>query len=85
MDIVVQLRARETGVGRNVLATRIDLDRVAAMRLDGRIDGDPPAIITGWRAELVGEDLKKLLDGRLALGVNPETQLAEVIARPLES
>jgi ribonuclease D len=84
MDVLVQLRARETGVGRNVLATRIDLDRMAAMRLDGRIDGDPPAITKGWRAELVGDDLGKLLDGRLALGVNPETRLAEVLARPRE-
>ncbi len=82
MDLMVQMRARETGVGRNVLATRLDLDRVLSMHLDGSGADDPPSIATGWRAELVGNDLGRLLDGEIVLGVNPETRLPEVVARP---
>ncbi len=81
MDLMVQMRARETGVGRNVLSTRLDLDRVLSMHLDGAGTEDPPAIATGWRAELVGNDLGRLLDGEIVLGVNAETRLPEIVAR----
>ena len=82
LDMLVQLRARETGVARNVLATRVDLDHVVEIHLDGASDGRPPAILTGWRADLVGRDLGHLLDGKLVMGVNPRTRLPEVVARP---
>lgn len=80
LDLLVQVRARETGVGRNVLATRLDLDRVAAIHY-GETDGDVPAILTGWRGQLVGGDLHRLLDGRIVLGVDPRTRLPEVASR----
>lgn len=79
MDLFVQVRARETGIGRNVLATRIDLDRVAAFHWDGA--GEPPPLLRGWRAELVGDDLRRLLDGEIVLGVDPRTRLPEVVKR----
>jgi ribonuclease D len=80
MDLFVQVRARETGVGRNVLATRLDLDRVAAFHWGEAVD-DPPALLRGWRAELVGNDLRRLLDGGIVLGVDPKTRLPEVSKR----
>ncbi len=83
MDLLVQLRARETGVGRNVLATRLDLDQALEIHLDGKGADDPPMIMTGWRAKLVGDDLGELLDGRLVMGVNAVTRLPEVVARPV--
>ena len=80
MDLLVQVRARETGVGRNVLATRLDLDRVASLHW-GEVHDDPPAILQGWRGRLVGDDLHRLLDGEIVLGVDPETRLPEVARR----
>ena len=77
MDQLVQIRARETGVGRNALATRFDLDRAAALHY-GEENGEPPAILRGWRAELVGNDLKRLLDGQIRLGVDPASRSPRV-------
>ncbi len=78
MDQLVLIRSRETGVGRNVLATRIDLDQAAAIHY-GETDGsDPPAILRGWRNELVGRDLHRLLDGEIRLGVDPKNRVPRV-------
>jgi ribonuclease D len=77
MDQLVQIRARETGVGRNALATRFDLDRAAALHY-GEENGEPPAILRGWRAELVGNDLARLLDGQIRLGVDPASRSPRV-------
>jgi ribonuclease D len=81
MDLLVQVRARETGIGRNVLATRLDLDRVVAIHWGEPDEGPAPAILRGWRNQIVGEDLRRLLDGRIVLGVDPRTRLPEIARR----
>src|SRR5262249_3176837 len=48
MDLLVQVRARETGIGRNVLATRTDLDRVAAIHWGEASRDDLPLVLRGW-------------------------------------
>lgn len=75
MDLLVGVRSRESGVGRNVLATRLDLDRAASAHFGEPTNGDPPAILHGWRARLVGDELRRLLDGQIFLGVDPKTRL----------
>lgn len=79
MDLLVQVRSRETGVARNILATRLDLDRAAGVHYGERDGHDPPRILRGWRAELVGDDLVRLLDGGIVLGVDPATRLPRVM------
>jgi ribonuclease D len=80
MDQLVQIRARETGVGRTVLATRLDLDRAAAIHYGENSGGDLPPILRGWREELVGRDLRRLLDGELRLGVDPVARVPRVLS-----
>ncbi|MFN8177256.1 MAG: ribonuclease D [bacterium] len=81
MDLLVQVRARETGIGRNVLATRVDLENVAAIHWGESDGGPPPPVLRGWRGEIVGADLRRLLDGEILLGVDPHTHLPEVTRR----
>lgn len=80
LDLLVQIRARETGVARNILANRTDLDRVIGIHWKEDPPETAPAILRGWRARLVGEDLIRLLEGRLAMGVDPRARLPRVIA-----
>jgi ribonuclease D len=67
-EAFVRARAREAGLAYELLAARADLQAiVAAQRV-----GDPEAevrTLRGWRRELVGSDLLKLLDGRVSLAV----------------
>lgn len=77
MDLLVQIRSRETGIARNVLANRTDLDRVIGLHW-GELSGPPPQILTGWRAKLVGNDLGRLLDGEILLGVDAAGRVPHV-------
>ncbi len=63
MVAVVRKRARENGVAMPLLASRDELERLAA----GERDGHP--LLEGWREEMVGRELSELLDGSLALSL----------------
>ncbi len=64
VDLMVALtrkRARENGVAMPLLASRDDLERLAG----GVREGHP--LLTGWRADMIGNELLALLDGRIGL------------------
>lgn len=63
MVALVRLRAREHGVAMPLLASREDLERLAA----GEREASP--LLEGWRKTLVGNELLDLLDGRISLNV----------------
>lgn len=73
-EALLRARAAEAGLAYELIASRSELESiVGAVRR-----GDPePEVRTleGWRAALVGEDLRALLAGRTALRVGPAGRL----------
>ncbi len=61
MIALVRLRAREHGVAMPLMASRDDLERLAA----GEKEASP--LLEGWRKKMVGDELVALLEGRLEL------------------
>ncbi len=61
MVALVRLRAREHGVAMPLMASRDDLERLAA----GEKEASP--LLEGWRKKMVGDELVALLEGRLEL------------------
>lgn len=79
MAVLVRRRAREHRVAGSVFGNQEALSR-AVTWLSGSREEAPPSILRGWRGEIVGASLRDLFEGRLALGVDPETH--EVVPRP---
>jgi ribonuclease D len=66
VDLMIALarkRARERGVALPLLASRDELERLAA----GERTTSP--LLDGWRREMIGEELVALLDGRVTLSL----------------
>lgn len=61
MVAVLRLRAREHGVAMPLLASRDELERLAA----GDREGHP--LLEGWKKGMVGDELIDLLEGRIEL------------------
>jgi ribonuclease D len=67
-EALVRTRAREAGLAYELLAARADLQAIVTAVRSG---GEAPDVRTlrGWRAELAGNDLLDLLEGRMRLSV----------------
>jgi ribonuclease D len=67
-EALVRTRAREAGLAYELLAARADLQAIVTAV---RAGGEAPDVRTlrGWRAELAGNDLLDLLEGRMRLSV----------------
>lgn len=63
MNALMRLRATESGVAVQYLASHDDLTQVA------RGEGEDLDILKGWRRELVGQELLDLIDGKILLGI----------------
>ena len=67
-------RAREAGVATELIATQSELTALVAAVRAGE-DGEGIRALGGWRRALVGDELRDLVTGRLALSVGPEGSL----------
>ena len=65
---VVRHRSQESGVAVELIATQAELTALVGARRRGE-DGDGIRVTTGWRRELVGQELIELLAGRRSLAV----------------
>ncbi len=71
---LVRHRSAESGVATELIATQSELaSLVAAVRRDE--DGHGIRALSGWRSELVGDELRALITGRLAISVSADGTL----------
>lgn len=74
MVALVRLRAHEHGVAMPLLASRDDLERLAAGERENS------ALLEGWRRAMVGSELVELLDGDVTLSL--ENAQLQVVRNP---
>jgi len=75
LDTLVRLKAEDGEIAASILSSKSDLSELASWGY--RCKDEPPelACLQGWRYELVGHDLLKLLRGEICLHLNPATGL----------
>ncbi len=80
-EALLRSRAADAGLAYELIASRAELELiVGAVR---RSQPEPEVrTLEGWRAELVGDDLRALLDGAVALQVGSDGRLELTSAQP---
>ena len=72
-DAFLKTRARELDLAPQLLANRKDLERLVRRVLDGENENrpaEPPLpILEGWRRDVAGDDILRLLAGQFSLRV----------------
>jgi ribonuclease D len=68
--VLLRARCEGAGLAPELVASRADLEDLVRSLLTGSGDGHPLA--TGWRAELVGDEIRELVAGRIALATRPD-------------
>jgi ribonuclease D len=68
---LVRHRSMETGVAVELIATQSELSALISSLRRGEAS-DHLRVANGWRRELVGDELKELMEGRRALSVDPD-------------
>jgi ribonuclease D len=72
---LVRHRSMESGVAVELIATQSELSALVSALRRGD-SGDRLRVTHGWRGELVGDELRDLVAGRLSLAVGPDGRLA---------
>jgi ribonuclease D len=73
-EALLRTRAAEVGLAYELLASRAELEQIVGATR--RQDPEPEVrTLEGWRAELVGDDLRRLLAGQATLQVGPKGRL----------
>ena len=73
-ESLVRARALDAELAYELIAARADLQRIVSAARHGSSEPDVRTL-TGWRRELVGEELLQLLDGRRSLTVGPDRRV----------
>jgi ribonuclease D len=77
--VLLRVRSDDAGIASELVATRSELDEFARAAARGEENEHPLA--TGWRAELVGKELRRLLDGKIAVATSKRPPYVEIIER----
>ena len=81
LEVVLRARALEKQIAPSYLGTRADLHALIQACRAGHDPDEPTHLLSGWRRELVGEDLVSFLEGRAALTVDAASGHVHVLAR----
>jgi ribonuclease D len=77
--VLLRVRSDDAGIASELVATRSELDEFA--RAAARGEESEHQLATGWRAELVGKELRRLLDGKIAVATSKRPPYVEIIER----
>ena len=77
--VLLRVRSDDAGIASELVATRSELEEFA--RAAARGDESEHQLATGWRAELVGDELRRLLDGKIAVATSRRPPYVEIIER----
>jgi ribonuclease D len=73
-EALLRARSLEAGLAYELIASRAELEQIVGAARRG--DPEPPVrTLSGWRSELVGDDLRALLGGERALSVGEDRRL----------
>lgn len=78
LDTLVRLKAEEGEIAASILACKSDLAELASWGFNRKGEVPELACLHGWRHELVGYDLLRLLHGNICLHLNPETGMPSI-------
>lgn len=70
LSLALSNRCAELEIAQSLVGTNRDLNALVR-HLRGRESGDPPLLLTGWRNEVCGDLLRKVLAGRISFRVSP--------------
>jgi ribonuclease D len=73
-EALLRARALDAGLAYELIASRTELEQIVAAARRSEPQPDVRTL-SGWRRELVGEDLGDLLGGRKALSLGPDRRL----------
>jgi ribonuclease D len=83
-EALLRARAREAGLAYELLAARADLQAIVTGQR-GESDEADVRTLRGWRRELVGEELLRLLDGKVSLSVGHTSDGRRLLVDPRPS
>jgi ribonuclease D len=73
-EALLRARALDVGLAYELIASRAELELIVGAARRGEPEPDVRTL-SGWRRELVGDDLRDLLAGRRAVSVGPDRRL----------
>jgi ribonuclease D len=73
-EALLRARSLEAGLAYELIASRAELEQIVSAARRSEPEPDVRTL-TGWRRELVGGDLRNLLEGTSSIGVGPDRRL----------
>jgi ribonuclease D len=77
--VLVRARCEGAHIAPELVATRAELESFVEAMANGH---DEHALLSGWRRELVGAELKELVQGNVAIALEPSSPYVRTLALP---